>query len=138
MKRQTLSLFVLSCLLLIVCSCKKEPIDDFKSKIVGDWKYEKLVEKNYDYTGKLLNETITLAKRGEYYHFNKDGTAVQYFDQISNDTYKITSESRFELKTGLVNPCRLVTLDKNTFVFIVEGPKREQLDYKEYTHYLKK
>lgn len=138
MKRQTLIPFILSCLLLIICSCKKDPVDDLKSKIIGDWKYEKLVEKNYDYTGKLLNETTTLAKRGEYYHFNKDGKAIQYFDQISYNTYTIISERRFELKTGLVNPCRLVSIDKNTFVFIVEGPKLDQLDYKEYTHYLKK
>lgn len=138
MKRQTLTHCILSCLLLIVYSCKKEPVEDFKSKIIGDWKYEKLVEKNYDYTGKLLNQAVYLTTKGEYYHFKKDGTAIQYFDQISNNTYKIISESRFELKTGLVNPCRLVNIDKRSFVFIVEGPKYEKTDYKEYTHYLNK
>jgi len=138
MKCKTLTHCILSCLLLIAYSCKKEPIDDFKSKITGDWKYEKLVEKNYDYTGKLLNEAVYLTTKGEYYHFKKDGTAIQYFDQISNDTYKIISESRFELKTGLVNPCRLVSIDKKSFVFIVEGPRREKADYTEYTHFLSK
>ncbi|QNN43150.1 hypothetical protein [Pedobacter roseus] len=127
---------ILSCLFLIVASCKKEPIDDFKSKIIGEWKYEKLVEKNYDYTGKLLNERYFATTRGEYYHFKKDGTAIQYFDQISDNTYKITSDTRFELNTGLVNPCRLVSIDKKSFVFVVEGPRREKADYIEYTHFL--
>jgi hypothetical protein len=138
MKRQTLPHCILLCLLIIVCSCKKEPIEDFKSKIIGDWKYEKVVEKNYDYTGKLLNEQYIATTRGEYYHFKKDGIAIQYFDQISNNTYKVISDSRFEVNTGLVNPCRLVSIDKKSFVFIVEGPRREKADYIEYTHYLSK
>ncbi|MFD2582126.1 hypothetical protein ACFSR6_06485 [Pedobacter vanadiisoli] len=137
MKRQTLIHYLLY-LLVIISSCKKEPIDDFKSKIIGDWKYERLVEKNYDYKGKLLNERTYSTTKGEYYHFNKDGAAIQYFDQISNNTYKIISESRFEINTGLLNPCRLISIDKKSFIFIVEGPRREQSDYVEFTHYLKK
>lgn len=128
----------LFCFLVLVSSCKKDPVDDLKSKMIGEWKYEKLIEKNYSYTGALLNESTYTTVKGEYYNFKQDGSAVQYFDRISNITFKITAENRFELNTGLVNPCRVESINKNRFVFIVEGPKRDQDDYKEYIHYLKR
>ena len=124
--------------LVLIVSCKKDPVDDFKSKIVGDWKYEKIVEKQYTFAGKLTFEKTAMATNGEYYYFKKDGTAVQNAGFISNNTYKIISETRFELNTGLVNPCRVESITANTFIFTVEGPKRDQMDYTEMTHYLKK
>lgn len=128
----------LFCFLVLALSCKKDPVDDLKSKMVGEWKHEKLVEKNYSYTGTLINESSYATVKGEYYNFKQDGSAIQYLDRIPNDTFKVTTENRFELNTGVVNPCRVESIDKNTFVFIVEGPRRDQYDYVEYTHYLKR
>ncbi len=33
-----------------------DSFDDLKSKMLGEWKYEKLIEKNYSYDGRLLDE----------------------------------------------------------------------------------
>lgn len=123
---------------VLVTSCKKDAVDDLKSKMVGDWKYEKLVEKNYSYTGTLLNESTYATVNGEYLYFKQDGSVVHNFDGISKGTFTVTAENRFELNTGLVNPCRVESISKNRFVFIVEGPRRDKDDYIEYTHYLKK
>jgi len=128
--------------LVLVSSCKKDPADapvkDLKSKMVGEWKYEKLVEKEYSFTGTLLRENSFATTNGEYYNFKEDGTAVQYFNQVSNETFKITAENRFEINTGSVNPCRVERLSENIFVFIVEGPRRDNSEYREYTHFLKR
>ena len=128
----------LFCFLVLMSSCKKDPVDDLKSKMLGEWKYEKLVERNYSYDGKLIDERPYATVKGESYNFKKDGSAIQYFDDISNNTFNITAENRFELNTGLVNPCRVESISKNRFVFIVEGPRRNKNDYKEYTHHLKR
>jgi len=128
----------LFCFLVLASSCKKDPVDDLKSKMVGEWKYEKIVGKNYSYDGTLINESSYATLKGEYYIFKKDGSAVKYLDGISNYTFRVTAENRFELNTGVVNPCRVESIGKNTFVFIVEGPRRDQYDYVEYTHYLKR
>lgn len=138
MKPIVYKLSFLFCFLLLVSSCKKDAVDDLKSKMIGEWKYEKTIEKNYTYTGTLINERTYATVKGEYYIFKQDGSAVQYFDQLSNNTFKITAENRFELNTGVVNQCRVESISKNMFVFIVEGPKRGENDYKEYTHYLKR
>jgi hypothetical protein len=128
----------LFCFLVLVSSCKKDPVDDLKGKMVGEWKYEKLVWKNYSYTGTLIDESSYAMVKGEYYNFKQDGSAIQYLDRISNNNFRVTAENRFELNTGVVNPCRVESIGKNTFVFTVEGPRRDQYDYVEYTHYLKR
>lgn len=141
MNPRTLIYYILSCSLLILYSCKKEPIDDFKNKIIGDWKYEKVIQKEFNSKGKLLSETTIATTEGAYYHFKSDVTAIQYFDMIANvthHTYKVVSENRFELNTGVVNPCRVELIDKSSFVFTVEGLRRGEYDYTEYTHYLRK
>lgn len=89
----------------------------------------------------MLSETTIATTEGAYYYFKSDGTAIQYFDMIANvthNTYKVLSENRFELNTGVVNPCRVESIDKSSFVFTVEGPRRGEYDYTEYTHYLRK
>jgi len=113
-------------------------VDDLKSKMIGGWKYEKLIERDYSYTGKLLNEISFPTVNGEYYIFKQDGSAVQYMDRISNDTFKVTTENRFELNTGVVNSCRVESISNNTFVFTVEGTKIGTYGYVEFTHYLKR
>lgn len=134
-KLYTSILFVL----FLSVSCKKESINpSLKELLLGNWNYQKLVNSSYRSDGALIEELTTPISSSDYgYIFYDDGTVSQRFGGgPSKFSYKIISDTEFEVNTGSVNLCKVISVNDNNIIFVIGGPKQTGSNYTTSTHYL--
>jgi len=120
-------------------SCKKnEEQLSLKDFLQGNWNYQKLITSSYQNDGKLIKELITPLTSNDYgYIFYDDGTCTYRFGgSPSMFSYQIISDTEFELNTGSVNLCKILSIDKTNIIFVTGGSKQTGNNYITYTHYL--
>ena len=121
----------------ISCQKNQEPLS-LKDFLQGNWNYQKLVINSYQSDGKLVKELITPLTSMDYgYVFYDDGTCTYRFGgSPSKFSYKIISDTEFELNTGSVNLCKILSIDETNVIFVTGGPKQTGNNYITSTHYL--
>ena len=126
-------------ILNISISCQKnQELLSLKDFLQGNWNYQKLVTGSYQSDGKLVKELITPLTSKDYgYVFYNDGTCTYRFGGApSKFSYKIISETEFELNTGSKNLCKISSIDNTNIIFFTGGPQQNGSNYTTSTHYL--
>ncbi len=140
MRKYLLLLFIAG----ILVSCKKDDnsVAGLKEELTGKWNYGSLFQENYDANGKLTLSTRLLARNTDSFTFNANDSFTSTYNsraQVTNGTYTLNSTSAFTLKTGNLNTaCRIISLNRDTLIFVAEDPKVKGQPYVEYRHTLNK
>ena len=130
-----LLIFILS----IGISCKKNQEQlSLKDFLQGNWNYQKLVTGSYQSDGKLIRELLTPITSKDYgYVFYDDGTCSYRFGGApSKFSYKIISDTEFELNTGSINLCKILSMNETNLIFVTGSPQQNGNNYMTSTHYL--
>lgn len=130
-----LLIFILS----IGISCKKNQEQlSLKDFLQGNWNYQKLVTGSYQSDGKLIRELLTPITSKDYgYVFYDDGTCSYRFGGApSKFNYKIISDTEFELNTGSINLCKILSMNETNVIFVTGGQQQTGNNFITSTHYL--
>lgn len=132
----------LALLALTLFSCKKESKSStgLKEQLTGRWNYATLYQNDYDAKGKLLTSERRQARSIDYFEFAENNSFSSTYDglaDLTTGTYNVSSTTAFTLKIGNTTyPCRVVSLNQTSLVFVMANPKVVNQPYTEYVHTL--
>jgi hypothetical protein len=132
----------LALLAITLFSCKKESKSPagLKEQLTGRWDYVTLYQNDYDAKGKLLTSVRLQARSNDYFEFAENDAFSNSYNslaEITTGNYNVTTTTAFTLKIGNTTyPCRVVSLNHTSLVFVMADPKVVNQPYTEYTHTL--